>query len=165
MKQANIGSMSSERSQTFRCHRCEELKDSTQFTWGRTGKKRDSLCRPCRSAYGAEHYRANRARYIARAAEHGKQLAVQRTQYLIGYFEDHPCLDCGEDDPVVLEFDHVGEKEFSIGHALKSYKWQRILDEIERCEVVCANCHRRRTARRGGHLRLLLSTQGPVGSG
>ena len=74
-------------------------------------------------------------------------------------------MDCGETDPVVLEFDHVGKKAFSIGHALKSYKWQRILDEIEQCEVVCANCHRKRTAQRGGHLRLMLSTRDPGEAG
>ncbi len=142
----------------YRCHRCCRFKGAEHFTWGKEGAKRDSLCRPCRSEYGAEHYQANRDQYIARATAHSKRLARERTEYLIAYFGKHPCMDCGETDPVVLEFDHVGKKSFSIGQALKSYKWQRILDEIEQCEVVCANCHRKRTARRGGHLRLLLTS-------
>lgn len=142
---------------TYRCHRCGQHKSAEHFTWGRADERRDSLCRPCRSDYGAEHYRANRDLYIARASEHSKRLARERTEYLIAYFEEHPCMDCGETDPVILEFDHVGKKTFSIGHALKSYKWKRILDEIEQCEVVCANCHRKRTARRAGHLRLVLT--------
>ncbi len=124
----------------FKCHGCQVIKTADQFTWGKSGAKRDSLCRPCRSRYGAEHYRANRARYIERANALSKRLARERTQYLIADFEVHPCVDCGEDDPVVLDFDHLGDKAFSIGHALKSYKWQRILEEIEKCEVVCANC-------------------------
>ena len=132
-------------------------KEAEHFTWGKSGAKRDSLCRPCRSSYGAAHYRANRERYIARANAHGKRVARKRTEFLLDYFAQHPCADCGEDDPVVLEFDHLADKQFSIGHALKSYKWQRILDEIEKCEVVCANCHRKRTGLRGGHLRWMLT--------
>jgi hypothetical protein len=59
----------------------------------------------------------------------------------------------------VLEFDHLeGEdKSFNIGQALSYRNWQSILDEIEKCDVVCANCHRRRTARRLGALRAVLS--------
>ena len=52
---------------------------------------------------------------------------------------------------MVLEFDHLGDKLFDIGQALPYRRWQTILDEIAKCEVVCANCHRRRTARARGH--------------
>jgi hypothetical protein len=76
---------------------------------------------------------------------------------LIEYFASHPCVDCGLADPVVLEFDHVGEKHFDIGKGFEAYGWARVLDEIERCEVVCANCHRRRTYRRAGSWRAMLT--------
>ena len=69
------------------------------------------------------------------------------------YVGTHPCFDCGESDPVVLEFDHQGEKLFTIGQDLRDRNWPSLLDEIAKCEVVCANCHRRRTARRGRHTR------------
>jgi hypothetical protein len=58
---------------------------------------------------------------------------------------------------VVLEFDHLRDKLFSVGQDLSRRSWSSILAEIEKCEVVCANCHRRRTARRRGALRMLLS--------
>jgi hypothetical protein len=80
-----------------------------------------------------------------------------RTRYLIEYFRNHPCNDCGETDPVVLEFDHLNDKSFDIGQALPYRNWQSILDEIGKCEVVCANCHRRRTAQRKGSVREMLS--------
>jgi hypothetical protein len=70
--------------------------------------------------------------------------------FLLDFFSKHPCVDCGETDPLVLEFDHIGTKEFGIGAELRSRNWQAILREIDKCEAVCANCHRRRTARRGG---------------
>jgi len=58
------------------------------------------------------------------------------------------CADCGYDkDPAALDFDHVGEKSFSIGDN-RLISWERLLPEIDKCEVVCANCHRIRTVRR-----------------
>jgi hypothetical protein len=71
----------------------------------------------------------------------------------------HPCADCGETDPVVLEFDHLGDKRFTIGVAIRDRNWQSVLEEMAKCEVVCANCHRRRTATRRGSLRVLLTSK------
>jgi hypothetical protein len=75
---------------------------------------------------------------------------------LIEFFRTHPCVDCGETDPLVLEFDHLGDKRFTISHNFSGRNWQSILKEMEKCDVVCANCHRRRTARQFGHLRAVL---------
>ena len=69
----------------------------------------------CRSAYGREHYLANKRRYIDQAAAVKRKQLLKRTRYLIEYFKTHPCVDCGEDDPVVLDFDHLGDKLFEIG--------------------------------------------------
>jgi hypothetical protein len=66
-------------------------------------------------------------------------------------------VDCGETDPLVLEFDHLRDKRFNIGNALPYRNWASILAEIEKCAVVCANCHRRRTARRIGSVRAVLT--------
>jgi NAD-dependent SIR2 family protein deacetylase len=67
---------------------------------------------------------------------------------------DTYCRPCrGEADPLVLEFDHIKDKSFEIGAGLPDRNWESILTEIEKCEVVCANCHRRRTANRFGTVR------------
>jgi hypothetical protein len=143
-----------------RCGSCGEAKPLEDFNWRRRERgQRDSLCRPCRSAYKQAHYRRNKQRYIDQSRERKQLLALERTRHLIAYFADHPCVDCGEDDPVVLEFDHLRDKAFNIGHALPFRSWPSILAEIEKCEVVCANCHRRRTARRAGHLRVRLTQE------
>jgi hypothetical protein len=142
----------------LKCYRCGELKPVDEFSWRRKRKKqRDTFCRPCRSAYGKEHYAANRQRYIDQAAVVKERLNRERTLWLIEYFKTHPCTDCGERDPVVLEFDHLRDKAFAIGPALATRRWTDILDEIEKCEVVCANCHRRRTAKRRGSMRAVLT--------
>jgi hypothetical protein len=77
-------------------------------------------------------------------------------RFLLEYFKSNPCVDCGESDPLVLEFDHLKDKLFDIGAALPDRNWEALLAEIEKCDVVCANCHRRRTARRLGSVRALL---------
>ncbi len=66
------------------------------------------------------------------------------------YLAVHPCVDCGENDPVVLEFDHVtGEKLSEVSSlAQTASSLDRIKREIAKCEVRCANCHRRKTAAR-----------------
>jgi hypothetical protein len=108
-------------------------------------------------SYGREHYLANRAPYIHNAALNRKKVRLERTRYLIEYFKANPCVDCGERDPIVLEFDHLGEKSFDVGQGISERNWQSVLDEIAKCEVVCANCHRRRTARQRGAVRVLLT--------
>ena len=135
-----------------RCYRCGGTKPAAAFSWRRRHLgQRDSFCRPCRKAYGRAHYLANRERYIEQARSQTARLQLERTRFLLDFFVTHPRSDCGETDPVVLEFDHLRDKAFNIGGALSRRSWQAILDEMAKCEVVCANCHRRRTALRRVH--------------
>ena len=135
-----------------------QRKPIDEFAWRRKARgQRDNYCRPCRADYKQEHYAANRPRYVANALRRKRDLAIERTAYLIEYFAAHPCADCGESDPLVLEFDHLGDKLFTIGDNLRDRSWQSLLDEIAKCEVVCANCHRRRTARRRRSVRAAMA--------
>lgn len=137
-----------------RCSRCKAEKPDAEFAWRRRERgQRDTYCRPCRAEYKQEHYAANKARYIASARQRKIALLEERAQYVVAFLREHPCVDCGEDDPIVLEFDHLRDKKFSISEGLQGRRWQDVLDEIAKCEVVCANCHRRRTAKRGGFRR------------
>jgi hypothetical protein len=155
-------SVSGSNAEPRKCYRCVALKPPAEFAWRNKAERRyDSFCRPCRAAYKKAHYAANKRRYIERAQERKRELALERTLYLIAFFRSHPCVDCGEADPVVLEFDHRRDKLFSIGMELSQRKWQSILAEIEKCDVVCANCHRRRTALRRGTLRARLMAATP----
>lgn len=66
-----------------------------------------------------------------------------------------PCLDCGQSFPsYVMDFDHREgtKKSRNISGALRYWSWRRVLAEIAKCDLVCANCHRIRTARRAGYL-------------
>jgi hypothetical protein len=137
-----------------RCGRCKEFKPVTDFAWRRQARGQlDNYCRACRAAYKQEHYAANRQRYIDQAMRRKRTLALERAEYLVEFFKTHPCVDCGECDPLVLDFDHRGDKLFGIATGLRDRSWKAIFDEMAKCDVVCANCHRRRTALRGGFVR------------
>jgi hypothetical protein len=79
----------------------------------------------------------------------GKKRHADKKRDLMRALKDKPCSDCGVSYPShVMDFDHVrGEKTFNISRALRVSK-EKLLEEIEKCEVVCANCHRIRTYER-----------------
>lgn len=81
---------------------------------------------------------------------------LKAQQFVWDYKLSHPCVDCGESDPVVLEFDHIdaATKIDSVGRmAEKPLAINNIKREIEKCRLLCCNCHRRRTARQFGWYR------------
>jgi hypothetical protein len=60
--------------------------------------------------------------------------------------EDSGCIDCGENNHIVLDFDHLKDKKYNISRMIHDgFSWAAIKKEIAKCEVVCANCHRIRT--------------------
>ena len=77
-----------------------------------------------------------------------KRHRIKIREKLLTFLYTRSCLDCGEKDPVVLDFDHVDQstKFKSISQMLSGhYSWNSLMKEIEKCEIRCANCHRRRT--------------------
>jgi hypothetical protein len=117
----------------------------------RTGR-RATICRGCQAAYGREHYRKNKPDYLARGKRNKRSYRRQNRARLIEYLRGKSCVDCGESDPVVLEFDHRdgAEKDDEVGRFIGSDQWARVLAEIAKCEIRCGNCHRRRTAEQFG---------------
>lgn len=117
---------------------------------------RSTKCRSCQAAYSREHYRRNRPRYLRRAATMRKVNREECRQQVFDYLSAHPCVDCGEADPIVLEFDHrdASLKRESISRMISRRTWPIVQLEIAKCDVRCANCHRRRTAEQFGWAKL-----------
>lgn len=104
-----------------------------------------------------EHYRANRAAYVEKARVRNAEQTRINAEFMIDYLSHHPCVDCGESDIVVLEFDHLRDKVADVSVLARGgYSVEAIKREIDKCEVVCANCHRRRTAKRADTYRYRL---------
>jgi 5-methylcytosine-specific restriction endonuclease McrA len=117
---------------------------------------RQAMCRKCQSHYLKAHYQVNRSKYLAKARARNIEQSKVNAAFLIEYLAHHPCADCGESDIVVLEFDHQRNKLSTISElSREGYSLAKLEQEIAKCEVVCANCHRRRTAKQFGWYRLL----------
>jgi hypothetical protein len=129
-----------------RCGRCGLVKALDEFT--PKGKGRQSYCRPCVSAYFREYYQKNKATYVARATRYHRKIRA-----LLREAKNKPCADCGRRFPYyVMDFDHR-ESEAKLCNLAELSCHQRIslaklLEEIAKCDVVCANCHRERTYQR-----------------
>jgi hypothetical protein len=107
-----------------------------------------SYCRPCCRECGKEHYERNLSYYKAKlAVARIRDRAANRA--IVDAFLSHPCVNCGESDVVVLEFDHrvPADKVRDVGGLASRRVWVSVLKEIEKCDVRCVNCHRRKTAR------------------
>ncbi len=141
-----------------RCTGCGEVKSFELFSFAkRTENRLHSRCKVCMTTAWKVWYAVpeNRARHIKHNGGTSKVLIDRNRRFITEYLERQPCVDCGTIDIRVLEFDHVrGDKAATIselwtgGHSIA-----RIQSEIDKCEVVCANCHRIRTGDRAGWAR------------
>lgn len=137
-----------------RCPRCKLVRSLTEFNTRLQGKNRtpSAYCRECQRDYCRQHYRRNAVEHNKRRYIHQKEYLIRNRLLMDSYLATQACVDCGNTNPVVLEFDHVrGNKRYDISTMARSgFSWHRILQEIAKCEVRCANCHRIRTASQGG---------------
>ena len=68
---------------------------------------------------------------------------------MLSYLRDKKCSICSETDIRTFEFDHINpnEKSFNISRGMTNgYKWEMILQEINKCRILCANCHKKHTS-------------------
>jgi hypothetical protein len=89
--------------------------------------------------------------HLARVRRNNVRYAAERRAWVDAYLAEHPCVDCGETDPDVLDFDHVperGPKTAGVSVLVRRSTLKKVIAEVALCEVRCANCHRRITRRR-----------------
>lgn len=128
------------------CPKCARVLAATAFNRA-SGGGLQGYCRECQSAW----YREHRAQHIANVSANTARYRGRNSAFILEYLRTHPCVDCGESDPTVLEFDHVRGKT----QAISTLRWRSaslelIQAEVERCDVRCVNCHFRRTAAQFG---------------
>ncbi len=114
-----------------------------KIQWGKKWR-----CKTCNREYQRDWYAKNKKTQNERVRANNKRAIARNRQNLWDYYKSHPCVDCGESNPVVLESDHVGIKTYSITKMVcnDACSWDKILQELSQCETRCANCHRIKTA-------------------
>lgn len=127
-----IGSMPS------KCSKCKRIKPFRLFRKNKTRKNGlNSACKSCDT----------KARNISR-----KLIAQSIYDYLL----NNPCVDCGEDNVLALQFDHINPKtkSFEISEAARKFRsFEPVMVEIKKCNVRCANCHQIKTSVEQNHNR------------
>jgi len=143
-----------------KCSKCKRRRPLVGFATfrGRDGTaRRRGVCVECRDAYAQENFetlqewrrkynKKNRSKKQARDKRRRDEARA-----FVDAFKRRPCADCGgEFPPVAMDLDHVRGAKFKSVATLVggAYRLELIQAELEKCEVVCACCHRVRTAQR-----------------
>jgi CRISPR/Cas system-associated protein Cas10 (large subunit of type III CRISPR-Cas system) len=136
-----------------RCSLCKTCVDVINFNKNKGRKDGlNSVCKDCSRKRSKQYYTDNKEIHKKETSRRGKIHKLERRKKIFDYLKEHPCVDCGETNPIVLEFDHreLEEKEYTISQIIDKRGWNIVLNEIAKCDVRCANCHRMRTAKQFG---------------
>lgn len=133
---------------TKKCSYCSRSRKIEFF--GIKNKKtglRQSICKDCQRVVSAEHYRKNRKDQQTKEKQRREKRASKNSQKIYEFLKENPCIDCGEINPVKLQFDHQRDKVMDVSAMVSSYNWHHLEEEIVKCVVRCANCHLLKTAK------------------
>ena len=134
-----------------RCCRCKKNKNINLFNFKNLELGiRAKACKECTRQEVRKHYYNNHSYYLKKAAKRNIKIRADNKLFIWNYLLKHPCVDCGERDPVLLEFDHLSDKVDCVSRLMRTNTQRSLQNEIEKCEIRCANCHRRKTAKQLG---------------
>jgi hypothetical protein len=149
---------------TKRCCTCHEDRPRTDFNVrAAAADGLQSRCRDCSRHWYVANRDAHRAKVRLRSTAVKKEYKRRIGDHLLA----HPCVDCGEADVRVLDFDHLdaSTKRSDIAKMVNAGgRWSDIVLEMAKCEVRCANCHRRVTSDRGQDWRAVVAADVRVAS-
>jgi len=126
------------------CPACSKVA-SLEFFNKRNDTLYHAYCKECMSIKNKINHKKSWPSRKERHMEVRELGRAKRVQKLIQYLASKQCVDCGENDIRVLEFDHLHDKEKNVSEAVQRWSWARTLKEISKCEIRCANCHRVKT--------------------
>lgn len=139
------------------CSKCKLYKNN----FCKSSKNKDGLqswCKDCVSKARLKRYYKNRQEERLKGNERNRLAYERNKKKAFAYLQSHPCVDCGETDPLVLEFDHrdPSTKVDVVSNLCKNYhNWNKVQQEIDKCDIRCANCHKKKTSLQLGYHKYL----------
>lgn len=130
--------------ETLQCNKCKEIKSINDFNNSKTrptGKR--SYCRACERNDAKKFYQENREKYVKRAVLFNKEAAKHYQLEFNRVKTEYGCFVCGEKEPCVLDFHHVDRSEDKHSRVTSSLTYSKLILELKKCVIVCANCHRK----------------------
>lgn len=100
--------------------------------------------------YHKEWYERNKSKRIKQITDRKKKIKLSSSEIINKIKLENGCVDCGyKEHSVALDFDHLSDKLYNVSSMVANgYTIEAIREEISKCEIVCANCHRVRTKSR-----------------
>lgn len=134
-----------------RCGTCDTDKEVSEFNKNKS--KPDGLntiCKDCSKEKSKNYYNENREHHKKVIRKRSNRIKQENRVKMLEILKKSSCADCGGTDFRVLEFDHVrGKKRQHVSVMVGcGWAWKQIEEEIKKCDIVCANCHRIRTFKR-----------------
>lgn len=97
-------------------------------------------------SYSKDYYEKNKDKIKATAKKYIAARSKLNREFVMGHLIDNPCVDCGNHDLDVLEFDHVrGEKSGNVSYIMVQGSLESLKIEVAKCDVRCSNCHKKKT--------------------
>lgn len=139
---------------TKNCPKCNEEKKHADFN--KNSSRKDGLQNYCRKCQKEIDKKFQPKRDLTKKRKQLDEKRNANRKSVFEYLENNSCVDCGEKDILVLQFDHIKDKKHNISDMIiRGYSLNKIFEEIKKCEVRCANCHARKTAKQQGWYKLL----------
>lgn len=136
------------------CTLCQTVKPLDQFNKkSNSVDGKQNVCKECNRARSRQYYAGNKELHRKNVKEKNTGYRQRNRDFLFDYFSSHPCVDCGNTDVRVLEFDHLPgvDKVNGVGRLVSgAFSLALIKAEIAKCEVRCRNCHQIKTFERMG---------------
>ena len=128
------------------CTICKSQKEREEFPNNKTKPDgKSNTCKDCKKEYNKKYYSLTKDVHNPKRYARRTETRESLRDFLKEYKESRPCSDCGNFYPsFVMDFDHQSDKSFNIGNGVAA-NLQVLIAEIEKCELVCSNCHRIRT--------------------
>lgn len=141
------------------CTLCKESKELLEFNKNkRTKDGHSNVCRLCSNAESKKYYELNKDKHKEMVKIRRNNIVAENRLKLYEYLKINHCIDCGESNPIVLDLDHRdGVEKRSCISEMMQLSWNTIEEELIKCDVRCANCHRIRTAEQQGWYKWLNS--------
>lgn len=127
------------------CSKCNRDLPISQFS-KKSGETLQSRCKDCFKAYVAVHYIKNKDKYKAKAHKFNKVYIARNLEYINNYKSSRGCLRCQEKDAIALDLHHLDPKtkDGDVSNlARNSISISSLNKELEKCVVICSNCHRK----------------------
>lgn len=125
------------------CSHCKQTKDWSEFPKNKSKKDGYAYqCTACRKIYLKQHYKNNKPNYVRKSLANTAKIK----SWFKNFKSDKYCVICGENHPATLDFHHKNpeNKYKSVANlVVNGSSIKKIKSEIEKCIIICSNCHRK----------------------